>query len=64
MLSSLDKESGVLQIRKNHLSFALTISGNELVFESNPDELPFIKALMCETIVNIHQELESLKELG
>ncbi len=64
MLSSLDKESGVLQIRKNNLSFALTIAGNELVFESNPDELPFIKALMCETIVNIHQELENLKELA
>ena len=64
MLSSLDKESGVLQIRKNNLSFALTISGNELVFESNPDELPFIQALMFETIVNIHQELENLRELA
>ena len=52
-----------MQIRKNHLSFALTISDTELVFESNPDEVPFINALMFETIVNIHQELENLKGL-
>lgn len=62
MLSGLDKESGVMQIRKNHLSFALTVTEKSLTFESNPDEVPFIKAMMYETIVIIHQEQENLKK--
>ncbi len=62
MLSQLDKESGVMQIRKNDLSFALVVNNAELTFESNPDEVPFIKAIMFETIVNIHLELEHLKK--
>ncbi len=62
MLSQLDKESGVMQIRKDDLSFALIVNNSELIFESNPDEVPFIKAIMFETIVNIHLELEHLKK--
>ena len=62
MLSQLDKESGVMQIRKNDLSFALIVNNAELTFESNPDEVPFIKAIMFETIVHIHLELEHLKQ--
>ena len=34
-----------------------------MIFESNPDELPFIKALMFETIVSLHLELEELKKI-
>ena len=64
MLSHLDKDSGVLQIRKDSLSFALTKSPKEFVFESNPDEVPFIRAIMFETIVALHQDLEGLKKLA
>ena len=64
MLSHLDKDSGVLQIRKDNLSFALTKSPKEFVFESNPDEVPFIRAIMFETIVALHQDLEGLKKLA
>ncbi len=64
MLSHLDKDSGVLQIRKDKLSFALTKSAQEFVFESNPDEVPFIRAIMFETIVALHQDLEGLKKLA
>ena len=63
MLSQLDKESGIIQIRKENLSFALNVSNSQLIFESNPDELPFIKALMFETIVSLHLELEELKKI-
>ncbi|MBO5695079.1 MAG: cation:proton antiporter [Lentisphaeria bacterium] len=64
MLSHLDKDSGVLQIRKDNLSFALTKSPKEFVFESNPDEVPFIRAIMFESIVALHQDLEGLKKLA
>ena len=64
MLSHLDKDSGVLQIRKDNLSFALTKSQKEFVFESNPDEVPFIRAIMFESIVALHQDLEGLKKLA
>lgn len=64
MMSHIDKESGVLQIRKDELSFAMTVSDKEFVFESNPDEVPFIRAIMFETIVALHQDLEALKKLA
>ena len=64
MFSQLDKESGVMQIRKDNLSFALTVSGQNITFESNPDEVPFIKTLMFETIIALHLEMEDLKKLA
>ena len=64
MLSHLDKETGILQIRKDRLSFAMSAGVTDLEFESNPDEVPFIKALMFETIVALHQDLENLKKLA
>ena len=63
MLSQFDPASGVMQIRRDNLSFALTIDGNKLEFESNPDEVPFIKTLMFETFVSLHLELENLKNI-
>ena len=64
MLSQLDKESGVMQIRKNNLSFAMMVSGTDITFESNPDEVPFIQAMMFETIVALHQDLDKLKQIA
>ncbi len=64
MMSHVDKESGVLQVRKDNLSFAMNISETKFVFESNPDEVPFIRALVIETIVALHQDLEALKKLA
>ncbi|MBR2344966.1 MAG: cation:proton antiporter [Lentisphaeria bacterium] len=64
MLSQLDKESGVMQIRKDELSFAMTVSGTDIIFESNPDEVPFIQATMFEAIVSLHMDLEKLKNIA
>lgn len=64
MLSQFDKENGVIQIRKNSLSFAMTVSGTDIVFESNPDEVPFIQAMMFEAIVTLHMDLEKLKTIA
>lgn len=64
MLSQLDKETGILQIRKDQLSFAMNAHNTDFVFESNPDEVPFIRAMMYETIVALHHDLEALKTLA
>lgn len=63
MLSSLDKESGIMQIRKDNLAFAMNVHDSGFVFESNPHEVPFIRALIYETIVDLYQDLKSLKDL-
>lgn len=64
MLSTVDKSSGIIQIRKDDLSFALMREGNDFVFESNPSEVPFIHAIMYETFVDLHQTMGKLKELS
>ena len=64
MLSTVDKNSGIIQIRKDNLSFALVREDNEFIFESNPCEVPFIHAIMYETFVDLHQEMGKLKELS
>ena len=64
MFSQLDKDSGVMQIRKDNLSFALNVSDTEIVFESNPDEVEFLRAIMFETIISLHLELQNLKDVA
>jgi len=64
MFSQLDKESGVMQIRKDNFSFALNVSDTGIIFESNPSEVPFLREVMFETIVSLHWELEKLKNIA
>lgn len=64
MLSTVDKTSGIIQIRKDNLSFALMREDNDFIFESNPSEVPFIHAIMYETFVDLHQTMGKLKELS
>lgn len=64
MLSTVDKSSGIIQIRKDDLSFALMREDNDFVFESNPSEVPFIHAIMYETFVDLHQTMGKLKDLS
>ena len=64
MLSTVDKSSGIIQIRKDNLSFALVREENDFIFESNPSEVPFIHAIMYETFVDLHQTMGKLKELS
>ncbi len=63
MMSTLDKENNVLQLRKDTQSFAMVRNEKEFVFESNPHEVPFINAVMYETFVDLHQVLAQLKDL-
>lgn len=63
-MSTLDKETGILQFRRDNLSFAMVMTDNEFVFESNPDEVIFIKTIMYETFVDLHQSLGKLRELA
>lgn len=63
-LSSVSKDAGVLQIRRDDLSFVMMHDDDEFIFESNPDEVPFIKMIMYETFVDIHQQMGKLKDLA
>lgn len=64
LLSRLDKDTGVMQIRKDNMSFAMNSTATDFVFESNQDEVPFIRTLMFETIVTLHKELDELKKMA
>lgn len=44
--------------------FAMTFHDCQIVFDSNPDEVFLIKAVMYETFVELHQCLNKLKELS
>lgn len=59
--SSLDKENGVIQMRKDNRSFALFRSNQDFVFEVAPHEMQFIRTVMYETIVDLHQIVGKLK---
>lgn len=64
MMSQLDKETGILQMRRDNMSFAMTRSGNDFVFDSNPNEVMLIRTIMYETFVDLHQTLERLRTLA
>mgnify|MGYP003308092757 CR=1 FL=1 len=63
LFTHLDKENSVMQIRKDDLSFALNVNENTLEFESNKDEVFFIKNLMYEISIPLGYNLEKLQEL-
>ena len=62
--SALDKEAGIIHLRRNDMVFAMTVHDCQIVFDSNPDEVFLIKAVMYETFVELHQCLNKLKELS
>ena len=62
--SALDKEAGIIHLRRDDMVFAMTFHDCQIVFDSNPDEVFLIKAVMYETFVELHQCLNKLKELS
>ena len=62
--SALDKEAGIIHLRRDDMVFAMTFHDCQIVYDSNPDEVFLIKAVMCETFVELHQCLNKLKELS
>ena len=63
LMTSLDKETGMMHLRCDNLSFTMTREGNDYIFESNPDEVIYIKTILYETVVDLHHTLGKLKEL-
>ncbi len=64
MHSGLQKGGDMLQLRRANHVFSVSIDENEFVFESNPDEVVIIKAVMYETFVNLHKTLSELKHIA
>ena len=61
MHSSIDKENGVIQVRRDNRSFALMRGCRDFVFESSAGEIRFIRTVMYETVVELHQIVSKLK---
>jgi len=64
MMSTVDKENNVLQIRKDTLAFSMIRDETEFVFQSGAHVVSFINAIMYETFVDLHQVLTKLKDLA
>lgn len=62
--SAIDKEAGIIHLRRNAMVFTMTFNDSQIVFESNPHEVFPIKTVMYETFVELHQSLNKLKELS
>ncbi|NLF92565.1 MAG: PTS transporter subunit EIIA [Oligosphaeraceae bacterium] len=62
--SEIDREAGIINFRKESMTFTLNINGNDFDFESNLDEVMLIKTAMYETFVELHKNLSELKKMA
>ncbi len=61
--SDLESDGGIIWFRREEMTFALHIQGNNLVFESSKEEAVIIRAVMYETMLTIYKGLEGTKKL-
>ncbi|NLF61476.1 MAG: PTS transporter subunit EIIA [Lentisphaerae bacterium] len=59
--SEVDRDGGIIHFRKESTTFSLHVTGNELEFESNINEVMLLKAAMYETFVELNKNLTDLK---
>lgn len=64
LFSRPERETDLLQIRRDKLAFTLTANEKQFIFESETNDAPFIKKLMRETFSELHRELEELESLA
>jgi len=62
--SEMDREAGIINFRRESMTFTLNISGNDFDFESNLCEVMLIKTAMYETFVELHKNLTELKTMS
>ena len=62
--SEIDREAGIINFRRESMTFTLNIIGNEFDFESNFCEVMLIKTAMYETFVELHKNLTELKTMS
>jgi len=60
----LSKGVEIIQFRRDATFFSLQISGNTFIFSSLPQDIPFIKTAIYESVVEIHRNLSELKNLA
>ena len=61
--SNMVHDGGIVSFRRGSVVFSLTIENNVLNFESDASEAVFIKTIMYETFIKIHQTMGELKTL-
>ena len=59
--SEVDRDGGIINFRKESITFTLHVNGNELDFESNVSEVMLLKTAMYETFVELNRNLSDLK---
>jgi len=64
LMSSLDKETGMMHLRYDNLSFTMTVHQGGISFEIVPEEVVYIRSILYETVVDLHHTLEKLKTLA
>lgn len=52
----------ISHIRKGDISLSLRVNGNQLILESAPEDLPFVRTVVYETMVKLDANLDKLKE--
>ncbi len=62
--SEVDRDGGIINFRRENMTFSLTCEENTFTFESSAEEVAFIKAVMYETFVEIHRAMSELKQLA
>ncbi|MEN6298104.1 MAG: cation:proton antiporter [Rectinema sp.] len=52
----------ISHIRKGDISLSLRVEGTKLVLETAPEDMPFVRTLVYETMVKLDANLDKLKE--
>jgi Kef-type K+ transport system membrane component KefB/mannitol/fructose-specific phosphotransferase system IIA component (Ntr-type) len=58
----MELDQAVYQMRKNDISFSLSVDDQTLRFESSPQDVALIKTEIYESLVSIHDAIEKMKE--
>ncbi len=61
--SEIDRDGGLTHFRRENETFTLQTQGCHFDFEANPPELPLIRTVVYETLVDLYRTVGDLKQL-
>ncbi len=63
-LSMVDSSTRLYHIRKDEQAFSMSRDNNTIVFSSNRRDVTFIHTVVYEALVELHQDLDRIKEMA
>ena len=57
----IDAKERIVQVRHDTIFFTLIFSGSQIVFEADREDVPLVKTLMYEVLIELHRTLQRLK---